>query len=167
MDEQGWLTGRFEENRPRLRGVAYRMLGALSEAEDAVQEEWLRFNRIDRPRRKPGRLVDHGRLASVSGHIALAEGTARRCNWRAGHPAEGPDGRMESSGPARGGSAGRDRRAEERGGEVSQSDGGWSLRPTDPGRRSRRQSNRALPASSIGCFERCRASHYRRRLSAR
>ena len=34
MDEQGWLTGRFEENRPRLRGVAYRMLGSLSEAED-------------------------------------------------------------------------------------------------------------------------------------
>ena len=40
-------------------------------------------------------------------------------------------------------------RAEERGREVSQSDGGWSRRPTDPGRRSRRQSNRALPASSI------------------
>ncbi|PYR47893.1 MAG: RNA polymerase subunit sigma-70, partial [Acidobacteria bacterium] len=36
-----------EENRPRLRGVAYRMLGSLSEAEDAVQEAWLRLNRID------------------------------------------------------------------------------------------------------------------------
>ena len=47
MDEQGWLTQRFEENRPRLRGVAYRMLGSLSEAEDAVQEAWLRLNRID------------------------------------------------------------------------------------------------------------------------
>jgi RNA polymerase sigma-70 factor (ECF subfamily) len=47
MDEQGWLTERFEENRPRLRGVAYRMLGSLSEAEDAVQEAWLRLNRID------------------------------------------------------------------------------------------------------------------------
>jgi RNA polymerase sigma factor (sigma-70 family) len=47
MDEQGWLTHRFEENRPRLRGVAYRMLGSLSEAEDAVQEAWLRLNRID------------------------------------------------------------------------------------------------------------------------
>ena len=47
MDEQGWLTERFEENRPRLRGVAYRMLGSLSEAEDAVQEAWLRLNRIE------------------------------------------------------------------------------------------------------------------------
>ena len=47
MDEQGWLTERFEENRPRLRGVAYRMLGSLSEAEDAVQEAWLRLQRSD------------------------------------------------------------------------------------------------------------------------
>src|SRR5258708_15119908 len=47
MNEQGWLTERFEENRPRLRGVAYRMLGSLSEAEDAVQEAWLRLNRIE------------------------------------------------------------------------------------------------------------------------
>src|SRR6266540_3967470 len=44
---QSWLTERFEEDRPRLRGVAYRMLGSLSEAEDAVQEAWLRLNRID------------------------------------------------------------------------------------------------------------------------
>lgn len=47
MDEQGWLTERFEENRPRLRAVAYRMLGSLSEAEDAVQEAWLRLHRSD------------------------------------------------------------------------------------------------------------------------
>jgi len=47
MDQLNWLNERFEENRPRLRGVAYRMLGSLSEAEDAVQEAWLRLNRID------------------------------------------------------------------------------------------------------------------------
>src|SRR4029453_11842609 len=47
MDEQGWLTERFEENRSRVRGVAYLMLGSLSEAEDAVQEAWLRLNRTD------------------------------------------------------------------------------------------------------------------------
>lgn len=47
MDRDDWLTARFEENRPRLRGVAYRMLGSLSEAEDAVQEAWLRFHRSD------------------------------------------------------------------------------------------------------------------------
>ena len=47
MDQHSWLTERFEENRPRLRGLAYRMLGSLSEAEDAVQEAWLRLNDID------------------------------------------------------------------------------------------------------------------------
>src|SRR5438094_2116277 len=45
MDQQDWLAGRFEENRSRLRAVAYRMLGSLSEADDAVQEAWLRLSR--------------------------------------------------------------------------------------------------------------------------
>jgi RNA polymerase sigma factor (sigma-70 family) len=47
MDERAWLTERFEEQRPRLRSVAYRMLGSLSEADDAVQEAWLRLDRAD------------------------------------------------------------------------------------------------------------------------
>lgn len=47
MAEQSWLTEQFEANRARLRGVAYRMLGSLSEAEDAVQEAWLRLERSD------------------------------------------------------------------------------------------------------------------------
>ena len=47
MDERSWLTERFETNRPRLRGVAYRMLGSLNEAEDAVQDAWLRLIRSD------------------------------------------------------------------------------------------------------------------------
>jgi RNA polymerase sigma factor (sigma-70 family) len=47
MNEHSSLTERFEENRPRLRGVAYRLLGSLSEAEDAVQEAWLRLHRVD------------------------------------------------------------------------------------------------------------------------
>jgi RNA polymerase sigma-70 factor (ECF subfamily) len=47
MDEQRWLAERFEENRAHLRAVAYRMLGSLSEAEDAVQEAWLRLSRSD------------------------------------------------------------------------------------------------------------------------
>ncbi len=40
-----WLARKFEENRPHLRAVAYRMLGSLGEADDAVQESWLRLNR--------------------------------------------------------------------------------------------------------------------------
>jgi RNA polymerase sigma-70 factor (ECF subfamily) len=47
MDERDLLANRFEENRPRLRAVAYRMLGSSSEAEDAVQEAWLRLDRSD------------------------------------------------------------------------------------------------------------------------
>jgi RNA polymerase sigma factor (sigma-70 family) len=47
MDERDWLAERFEEHRPRLRSVAYRMLGSLSEADDAVQEAWLRLSRSD------------------------------------------------------------------------------------------------------------------------
>jgi RNA polymerase sigma-70 factor (ECF subfamily) len=45
MDESQWLAERFEADRTHLRSVAYRMLGSLSEAEDAVQEAWLRLSR--------------------------------------------------------------------------------------------------------------------------
>jgi RNA polymerase sigma factor (sigma-70 family) len=47
MNEQDWLAEQFEERRPRLRAVAYRMLGSLSEADDAVQDAWLRLSRSD------------------------------------------------------------------------------------------------------------------------
>jgi RNA polymerase sigma-70 factor (ECF subfamily) len=47
MDEREFLAQQFEEHRTRLRAVAYRMLGSLSEADDAVQEAWLRLSRID------------------------------------------------------------------------------------------------------------------------
>ena len=47
MDEYGLLAKRFEESRDHLRAVAYRMLGSLSEADDAVQEAWLRLSRMD------------------------------------------------------------------------------------------------------------------------
>ena len=45
-----WLADRFEANRPHLRAVAYRMLGSVSEADDAVQEAWLRLSRTDATR---------------------------------------------------------------------------------------------------------------------
>jgi len=47
MDERDWLVERFEENRTHLKAVAYRMLGSLNEADDAVQEAWIRLGRSD------------------------------------------------------------------------------------------------------------------------
>ncbi|GAA3032643.1 sigma-70 family RNA polymerase sigma factor [Actinokineospora globicatena] len=45
MDENEWLAERFERERPRLRAVAYRMLGSVTEADDAVQDAWVRLSR--------------------------------------------------------------------------------------------------------------------------
>src|SRR5215211_7234179 len=45
MDERDWLAQRFQEHRPRLRALAYRMLGSTSEADDALQEAWIRLSR--------------------------------------------------------------------------------------------------------------------------
>src|SRR5216117_227070 len=47
MDERDWLADRFEDHRTHLRAVAYRMLGSTAEADDAVQEAWLRMSRAD------------------------------------------------------------------------------------------------------------------------
>lgn len=47
MHERDWLAERFEQQRPRLRAVAYRMLGSLTEADDRVQETWLRLSHMD------------------------------------------------------------------------------------------------------------------------
>ena len=67
MDERDWLAERFEENRTHLRSVAYRMLGSLSEADDAVQEAWLRLSRIETSG------VDNlgGWLTTVVGRVCL------------------------------------------------------------------------------------------------
>jgi RNA polymerase sigma-70 factor, ECF subfamily len=69
-----WLAQEFERARPRLRSVAYRMLGSLSEADDAVQECWLRLERSD-----PGAINDlRGWLVTVVGRISLDVLRARR-----------------------------------------------------------------------------------------
>jgi len=67
MIEKDWLAQQFEENRGHLRGVAYRMLGSLSEAEDAVQESWLRLSRSD------SASIDNlgGWLTTVVGRVCL------------------------------------------------------------------------------------------------
>lgn len=68
MDEQEWLAQRFEQNRSHLRAVAYRMLGSLSEADDAVQEAWLRLSRSD----AIGIENLGGWLTTVVAHVCLA-----------------------------------------------------------------------------------------------
>ena len=70
MDERDWLAERFEEQRPHLRTVAYRMLGSVNETDDAVQEAWLRLARIDARGREPASLADDGRGPGVPGHAA-------------------------------------------------------------------------------------------------
>src|SRR5919198_4044399 len=67
MDERERLAERFEEHRGRLRAVAYRMLGSVSEADDAVQEAWLRLSRSD-----AGEIENLGAwLTTVVGRVSL------------------------------------------------------------------------------------------------
>ena len=60
MDEREFLAHQFEEHRTRLRAVAYRMLGSLSEADDAVQESWVRLSRTDASGSSPARRPQEG-----------------------------------------------------------------------------------------------------------
>jgi len=74
MTEREWLATRFEEHRPRMRAVAYRMLGSLNEADDAVQEAWLRLSRTD-----AGAVENLGAwLTTVVGRVALNMLRARK-----------------------------------------------------------------------------------------
>ena len=74
MDEREWLTERFEQHRPHLRAVAYRMLGSVSESDDALQEAWLRIRDQD-----PA-TVENMRawLTTVVGRVSLNMLRARR-----------------------------------------------------------------------------------------
>jgi RNA polymerase sigma factor (sigma-70 family) len=78
-----WLAERFQEQRPQLRAVAYRILGSLSESEDALQEAWLRLSRSDASR------VENlgGWLTTIVARVALNMLRARRA--RREHPLEG------------------------------------------------------------------------------
>src|SRR5688572_30502381 len=77
MDEREFLAQQFEEHRTRLRAVAYRMLGSLSEADDAVQETWLRLSRTDADE------VENlgGWLTTVVARVSLNMLRSRR-SWR-------------------------------------------------------------------------------------
>ena len=74
MDERDWLAERFEEHRTHLRAVAYRMLGSVSEADDAVQEAWLRLSRSD------AHAIENlgGWLTTVVGRVCLNMLRSRR-----------------------------------------------------------------------------------------
>lgn len=74
MDEREFLAQRFEEHRTHLRAVAYRMLGSVSEADDAVQEAWLRLSRSD------AREIENlgGWLTTVVGRVCLNMLRSRR-----------------------------------------------------------------------------------------
>lgn len=67
MDAHDWLAERFQEHRPRLRAVAYRMLGTTSEADDAVQEAWIRLSRSNAD------VIDNleAWLVTIVGRVAL------------------------------------------------------------------------------------------------
>jgi len=87
MTDQDWLAQRFEANRTHLRAVAYRMLGSLSEADDAVQEAWIRLSRTDTSD------VDNlsGWLTTVVGRVCLNMLRARRMRREAPLDTHVPD----------------------------------------------------------------------------
>src|SRR5215212_3459998 len=91
MDERDWLAQRFQEHRPHLRAVAYRMLGSTSEADDAVQEAWIRLSRSN-----AGEIDNlEAWLVTVVGRVALNMLRARKTrreeplvDRRGHHPAQ-------------------------------------------------------------------------------
>jgi RNA polymerase sigma factor (sigma-70 family) len=83
MNDQEWLAERFQEQRPQLRGVAYRILGSLSESDDALQEAWLRVSRSD----ASGVENLGGWLTTVVSRVALNMLRARKAKREA--PLEG------------------------------------------------------------------------------
>jgi RNA polymerase sigma factor (sigma-70 family) len=87
MDDQDWLAERFEANRAHLRGVAFRMLGSLMEADDAVQEAWIRLSRTDTSD------VDNLRawLTTVVGRVCLNLLRSRRTRREASLETHLPD----------------------------------------------------------------------------
>jgi RNA polymerase sigma-70 factor (ECF subfamily) len=87
MNQQDWLAERFEANRSHLRGVAYRMLGSVTDADDALQEAWIRLSRTDTGD------VDNLRawLTTVVGRVCLNMLRARKTRREAALGAYVPD----------------------------------------------------------------------------
>src|SRR2546423_3247902 len=66
-EENDWLAAQFEQHRPHMRKIAYRMLGSVSDSDDAVQEAWLRLSRVE------SAAIDNlgGWLTTVVGRVCL------------------------------------------------------------------------------------------------
>src|SRR5690349_261753 len=93
MDETTWLADQFEAQRPHLRAVAYRLLGSPSEADDAVQESWLRLRRAD-----PGDVANLGGwLTTVVARICLDMLRARKARREEPLPDAGPEPPLPSA----------------------------------------------------------------------
>src|SRR3954470_11022160 len=95
MDEGIFLAERFEAHRPHLRAVAYRMLGSLSEADDAVQEAWLRLSRADTSEVENLR----GWLTTVVARVCLDMLRARKSRREESLDVHGPEP-ADRAGPA-------------------------------------------------------------------
>ncbi|WP_042390299.1 sigma-70 family RNA polymerase sigma factor [Streptacidiphilus melanogenes] len=97
MDDEKWFAERFEEHRPRLRAVAYRMLGSFADAEDALQDAWLRISRADV--RAAEIENPAGWLTTIVGRVCLNALRSRRT--RAEEPWDGslPDPVVAEDGP--------------------------------------------------------------------
>lgn len=95
MNETDWLASMFEQNRPHLRKVAYRMLGSPNEADDAIQEAWLRLGRAD-----AGAIQNLGGwLTTVVARVCLDMLRSRKARREDAFPAQLPEA------PAEGGDA--------------------------------------------------------------
>ena len=104
-NDQEWLAERFEANRAHLRGVAYRMLGSVTEADDAVQEAWIRLSRTDTSD------VENLRawLTTVVGRVCLNMLRSRRTRGESSLETHVPDPHRQprgGHGPRAGGAAG-------------------------------------------------------------
>src|SRR5207248_11561858 len=87
MDESEWLAERFEEHRAHLRAVAYRMLGSVTEADDAVQDAWLRLSRSG-----AGEVENLGGwLTTVVARVSLDMLRSRKARREEPLPSPGPE----------------------------------------------------------------------------
>jgi RNA polymerase sigma factor (sigma-70 family) len=94
MEQQEWLAQQFEDHRPHLRAVAYRMLGSLNEADDAVQDAWIRLSRADTSE------VENlgGWLTTIVARVALNMLRARKTRGEQALDVHVPDPIIDSAG---------------------------------------------------------------------